>query len=153
MLHETWIQSSDLLLSCQLILREGEERQGLFTPGYFMCFVGSDIHLICYFWPHKKNGYKSDLELGLPHYHVKAINNVLHFIHHQPIKISKIATGEIGIRSGKISNFTFSFIRGSLRVGLLAISVAMRVALTLSYLTITCHIAYNTLSHVCFLTF
>ncbi len=24
--HETWIQSSDLLLSCQLILREGVER-------------------------------------------------------------------------------------------------------------------------------
>ncbi len=28
--------------------------------------------------------------------------------------------------------------------------MAMRVALALSYLTITCLIAYNTLSHVCF---
>ncbi len=73
-----------------------------------------------------------------------------HFIHHQPIIRSKIATGERGISTGKI---TLSFIRGSLRVGLLAVSVAMRVALALSYMTITCHIAYNTLSHVCFLTF
>ncbi len=35
-------------------------------------------------------------------------------------------------------------------VGSLAISVAMREALTLSCLTITCHIAYNTLSRVFF---
>ncbi len=31
---------------------------------------------------HIKNGYKSDLELVLPHYHVKEINSALHFIHH-----------------------------------------------------------------------
>ncbi len=38
--RETWIQSSELLLSCQFILREGEEMQlGLVTPGHFMRFV------------------------------------------------------------------------------------------------------------------
>ncbi len=71
---------------------------------------------------------------------------MLHFIHYQPITISKITAGASGICSGKINYFTFSFIRGSLRVGLLAISVSMCVALTLSYLTITCHIVYITCS-------
>ncbi len=52
---------------------------------------------------HIKNRYKSDLELGLPHYHVKEINSALHFIHHQPITRSKIATGESGISTGKIA--------------------------------------------------
>ncbi len=57
---------------------------------------------------HIKNAYKSDLELGLPHYHVKEINRyALHFIHHQPIKRSKIATWESGISSGKILYFQF----------------------------------------------
>ncbi len=94
--HETWIQSSDLVLSCQLILREGEERQlGLIASGHFMRFVGMDIRLVCYTSPHKKKWYKSALELGLPHYHVKKINRyALLFIHHQPITISKITTGE-----------------------------------------------------------
>ncbi len=116
-----------------------------------LCVLSDRISIWFVTFGHIKNGYKSNLELGLPHYHIKEINSVLHFIHHQPIKWSKIATGESGISSGKISYFTFSFIRGSLRVGLLAVSVvAMRVALALSYLTITCHIAYNTLSHVCF---
>ncbi len=55
------------------------------------------------------------------------------------------------ISSGKLGYFTFGFIRGSLRLSLLAISVAMHVAFALSYRSITCHIAYNSLlSHVCF---
>ncbi len=75
------------------------------------------------------------------------INWSLHFIHHQPITRLKIATGERAASAGeKICYFMFSLIRNRLRVGLLAISVAM----CLAYLTTTCHIAYYTLSHICF---
>ncbi len=148
------IQSSDLLLSRQLIFREGVERHLGLVYTWSLCVfcrIGntSDLLLLA-----TKKGFKSDLELGLLHYHVKEINRyAVHFIHHKPITRLKISTGEISISSGKISYFTFGFIHGSLLVGLPAISVAMRVALAPSHLTITCHIAYNMLSHVCFLTF
>ncbi len=110
-----------LLISCQLILREGVER-----------------HLgLVYTWSLWLNGFKStDMRCLL-------------FIISQ-LQDRKIGTGEIGISSGNISYISFGFSRGSLRIGLLAISVAMRVALALSYLTITCHIAYKMLSHVFF---
>ncbi len=76
---------------------EREERQlGLVYTWllYAFCRIGypSDLLLLA-----TKNRYNSDLELGLPHYHVKEINSALHFIHHQPITRSKIATGESGI--------------------------------------------------------
>ncbi len=64
-----------------------------------ICRVGypSDLLLLA-----TKNGYKSDLELGLPHYHVKEINRyALHFIHHQTIK-----------RERDISSAKISYIRG-----------------------------------------
>ncbi len=82
-----------------------------------LCVLSDQISIWFVTFGHMKNRYKSNLELGLPHYHVKEINSALHFIHHQPIKRPKIATGESGISSGKISYFTFGFIRGSLRVG------------------------------------
>ncbi len=48
--RETWILSSDLLLSCQFILREGEERElGLVTPMVTLCVLSD--------W--------------IPHYHIK----------------------------------------------------------------------------------
>ncbi len=37
--HETWIQSSDLLLSCPLILREGEERQLGLVYTWSLCVI------------------------------------------------------------------------------------------------------------------
>ncbi len=60
---------------------------------------------------------------------------------------------ELTIKLTLTFDFTFSFIRSSLRVGFLkrcsAYSSAVTlVALAQSYLTITCHIAYKTLSHV-----
>ncbi len=110
-----------LLISCQLILREGVERH--------LGFV--------YTWSLWLNGFKStDMRCLL-------------FIISQ-LQDRKIGTGEIGISSGNISYISFGFSRGSLRIGLLAISVAMCVALALSYLTITCHIAYKMLSHIFF---
>ncbi len=63
-----------------------------------ICRIGypSDLLLLA-----TKNRYKSDLELGLSHDYVKEINRyALHFIHHQPIKRLKNATGESGNSSG-----------------------------------------------------
>ncbi len=37
--HETWVQSSDLLLSCQLILREGVERQLWLVYTWSLCVL------------------------------------------------------------------------------------------------------------------
>ncbi len=75
---------------------------------------------------------------------------MLHFIHHQPITISKITAGASGICSGKIRYFTFSFIHGSLSVGLLAISVSacsFNAVISDYYMSYS---LYNMLSHFVF---
>ncbi len=64
-LNATWIQSSGPFTIMSVDLREGVERQlGLVTPGQFVCFVRSEIHLICYFLATLKNGLNSNLELA-----------------------------------------------------------------------------------------